>query len=715
MVLCFSPVGSTLRVRGRKFPAIINCTSIDWFHEWPEEALMSVARRFLTDLDLLPSDLQESVGNFMAFVHKSVNEMSVVYLQNDKRYNYTTPKSFLEQISLYKRLVKLKYKELQDKIVRLENGLVKLQSTAKQVDDLKDKLAAQEVEVKQKNEDADKLIKIVSTETEKVAKEKAIADEEQKKVTEISIEVGKKQVDCETDLAKAEPALQAAQQALNTLNKTNLTEMKSFPNPPAAVLMVASAVLVLMSPGGKVPKDRSWKNAKALMGNVDKFLNDLIYYDKDNIHANCLKEVQVYIKDPTFEPEQVKIQSMAAAGLCSWVINILKYYEVYCDVAPKRMALNKANAELQAARDKLQMVEKKVSDLQAQLKLLTDEFDRAAEEKRKCEEDAQKTAYTINLANRLVGGLSSEKTRWTDAVASFRIQEKSLPGNVLLVTAFLSYVGCFTKQYRVDLMEKFWMPYLAGLKTPIPITPDLDLLSLLIDDADIAGWSNEGLPGDRMSIENATILTSCDRWPLMIDPQLQGIKWIKTKYGDGLKVIRLGQKGYLDKIEQALSMGDTLLIENIEESVEAVLDPLLGRNTIKKGKAIKIGDKEIEYHPNFKLILHTKLANPHYKPEMQAQTTLINFTVTRDGLEDQILADIVAKERPDLEKLKSELTRENNQYKITLKKLEDSLLARLSAAEGNFLGDVALVENLENTKTTAIGIEEKVKEAKVRK
>jgi len=175
----------------------------------------------------------------------------------------------------------------------------------------------------------------------------------------------------------------------------------------------------------------------------------------------------------------------------------------------------------------------------------------------------------------------------------------------------------------------------------------------------------------------------------------------------------LGQKSYLDRIEQAISNGDVLLIENIEETVEAVLDPLLGRNTIKKGKAIKIGDREVEYHPSFRLILHTKLANPHYKPEMQAQTTLINFTVTRDGLEDQILADIVAKERPDLEALKSELTRENNQYKITLKKLEDSLLARLSAAEGNFLGDVELVENLENTKSTAMGIEEKVKEAKI--
>ena len=52
------------------------------------------------------------------------------------------------------------------------------------------------------------------------------------------------------------------------------------------------------------------------------------------------------------------------------------------------------------------------------------------------------------------------------------------------------------------------------------------------------------------------------------------------------------------------------------------------------------------------MILQTKLANPHYKPEMQAQATLINFTVTRDGLEDQLLAEVVATERPDLEKTK---------------------------------------------------------------
>lgn len=127
---------------------------------------------------------------------------------------------------------------------------------------------------------------------------------------------------------------------------------------------------------------------------------------------------------------------------------------------------------------------------------------------------------------------------------------------------------------------------------------------------------------------------------------------------------------------------------------------------------IKMGDKEVEYHPEFRLILHTKLANPHYKPEMQAQTTLINFTVTREGLEDQLLADVVRKERPDLEETKANLTQQMNQFTIKIKELEDTLLARLSAAGGNFLGDYALVENLENTKRTAAEIEVKVAEGK---
>jgi len=68
----------------------------------------------------------------------------------------------------------------------------------------------------------------------------------------------------------------------------------------------------------------------------------------------------------------------------------------------------------------------------------------------------------------------------------------TLPGNVLLVTAFISYMGCFTKKYRIDLMNLYWLPFLDKLQVSIPYMPDFDPLSLMTDDATIAQWNNEG-------------------------------------------------------------------------------------------------------------------------------------------------------------------------------------------------------------------------------
>ncbi|XP_034877289.1 dynein heavy chain 11, axonemal [Mirounga leonina] len=712
IILCFSPVGHTLRGRARKFPAIVNCTAIDWFHAWPQEALVSVSRRFIEETKGIEPLDKDSISLFMAHVHTSVNEMSTRYYQNERRYNYTTPKSFLEQISLFKNLLKKKRKEVSEKKEHLVNGIQKLKTTASQVADLKARLASQEAELRLRNDDAEALITKIGLQTEKASREKAIADAEERKVTAIQTEVSQKQRECEVDVLKAEPALVAATAALNTLNRVNLTELKAFPNPPNAVTNVTAAVMVLLAPRGRVPKDRSWKAARVFMGKVDDFLQALINYDKEHIPENCLKVVnEQYLKDPEFNPSLIRTKSFAAAGLCAWVINIVKFYEVYCDVEPKRQALAQANFELAAATEKLKAIRKKLEDLDRHLSRLTASFEKAIAKKVQCQEEVNQTNKTIELANRLVKELESEKIRWGQSIKSFEAQEKTLCGDVLLTAAFVSYVGSFTRPYRQELVDCKWVPFLQH-KVSIPITEGLDLIAVLTDDATIATWNNEGLPSDRMSAENATILTHCERWPLMIDPQQQGIKWIRNKYGTDLKVTHLGQRGFLNAIETALAFGDVILVENLEETIDPVLDPLLGRNTIKKGKYIRIGDKECEFNKNFRLILHTKLANPHYKPELQAQTTLLNFTVTEDGLEAQLLAEVVSIERPDLEKLKLVLTKHQNDFKIELKYLEDDLLLCLSAAEGSFLDDTELVERLEMTKATVAEIEHKVTEAK---
>lgn len=97
------------------------------------------------------------------------------------------------------------------------------------------------------------------------------------------------------------------------------------------------------------------------MAKVDAFLEALINYDKENIHPEVIKAIQPYLKDSEFEPDFIRSKSAAAAGLCAWVINIIKFYEVFCDVEPKRKALAQANADLASAQDKLAVIKRKVA------------------------------------------------------------------------------------------------------------------------------------------------------------------------------------------------------------------------------------------------------------------------------------------------------------------------------------------------------------------
>jgi dynein heavy chain len=133
VVLCFSPVGDKFRIRARQFPALVNCTAFDWFHGWPHEALVSVSQRFLIEIPDLEEDVRTSIAYHMAFVHTEVTSASVAYLQRVRRYCYTTPKSYLELISLYKTLLARKREALARAKDRLVSGVEKIAQASAQV------------------------------------------------------------------------------------------------------------------------------------------------------------------------------------------------------------------------------------------------------------------------------------------------------------------------------------------------------------------------------------------------------------------------------------------------------------------------------------------------------------------------------------------------------------------------------------------------------
>jgi len=158
-----------------------------------------------------------------------------------------------------------------------------------------------------------------------------------------------------------------------------------------------------------------------------------------------------------------------------------------------------------------------------------------------------------------------------------------------------------------------------------------------------------------LSLENGIICTEAKRWPLLIDPQSQGNKWIKQKEKENnLMIIKLSNPKFLQIVENAIRIGNPVLLENIDETLDPSLEPVLQKNIQKKGVDyfIRLGDQDIPYSQDFKLLITTKWSNPHYLPEICIKVTIINFTVTRDGLEDQLLVDVVKYEQPELEQMK---------------------------------------------------------------
>jgi len=734
-VLCFSPVGEDFRVRARKFPALVNCTVIDWFHPWPADALFSVGQKFLNQLQLGTDEIRHGIEQFMPHSFTTTQKVAGKFFEAEGRHVHSTPKTYLEFLKLYGLLLNKKREENDTAIHRLKNGVTKLQECSTAVSHLESNLKEMLLAAEEKREVSEGIANRVSAEKEIVEKATNEANVEKGKVEKMQTEIAAQQAEAEAELQKAEPAVEAAMSALDTLDKKDLGSCKTMTKPPPGVGDIFSAVIVLLAgvnsnivaqKNGKVKdKDRSWDAAKKnLLGNVNGLVDDLKSYkekvDTGGVPSVNWKEIRPYLQMEHFKVEIIEKKNSAAAGLCSWVLNIVAYYDIVITVEPKRIALREAKEKLEKANNELAEVQGKVKDLQDRLDLLTEEFDKANGDRAEAQDTADRGKTKLELAQRLTNALGSEGNRWSAGIEVLETKTGLIVGDALLASAFISYIGPFTKAFRTNLIENHWVPFLktaAKGGQPIVMSESADPLQMLTSEADIARWNTQGLPADPVSSENGTIVKNSSRWPLIIDPQLQGVSWIKSMEGNperNLQITRLGHPDILQKVEQSIENGWSLLIENMGEKIDAVLMPVVSRAIIKRGNRyiLKLGENEVEYNRDFKLFLHTKLSNPHYPPEVQAETTLVNFTVTLGGLEDQLLSLVVRKERPDLASQKAALIQQENQFKVKLAELEDEILVKLAAAEGDVTEDRDLIEGLEEAKQISTDVTQKLEEGK---
>jgi len=711
-VLCMSPIGSGLRDRLRQFPSLVNCCTIDWFFPWPEEGLIAVAGQQLADIGL-EETLQKSVIDQCMQFQVRTQVMSARYQSEVNRFNYVTPTSYLELISTFKSLLNVKKEEVGSAKSRYEVGLGKLLSCAEDVAVMEVELTDLQPVLKKKTGEVEELIKVLDRESaeaavtkEKCAQDEAAAKEEADKTNEMKMS-------CEADLAEALPALESAVSALKSLTKGDITEMKAMKNPPKGVKLTMEGVCIMMdikpekvqAEDGKGKVDDYWKPSTKLLGDPN-FMQKLLDYDKDNIDPKIITKIKNYTANPDFQPSVIEKQSKAATGLVKWVRAMEVYDRVAKVVEPKRIALKQAEddlkvmmeglAEKQAA---LQVVLDKIAELEANFKQANDDKESLANQVDMCEKK-------LVRAGKLISGLGGEKTRWTENVKTLGEEFTNVTGDVLVSSAIVAYLGVFSSTYRDDFVSEAVQDVMSK---GIPGSATVQLEKVLGNPVQIRDWNLQGLPRDTLSIDNAIIMSKSRRWPLMIDPQGQANKWIRNMEKENqLGVFKLSQSDFIRNLETCVQYGRPVLLENVGETIDSILEPLLTKAVYKSGgsNVINIGDSAVEYHDNFKLYLTTKLPNPHYAPEVSTKVVLINFTITPVGLSDQLLGITVEVERNDLEQERQRLVIQNAGFKKQLAQIEDKILKMLSEAGGDILEDEELINTLSASKVTSneIGI-----------
>jgi dynein heavy chain 1 len=363
--------------------------------------------------------------------------------------------------------------------------------------------------------------------------------------------------------------------------------------------------------------------------------------------------------------------------------------------------------------------------------------------------------YKVQRSTTLLQSLLGERERWQQQTSTFGDSLSTLVGNVVLSSAFLVYLGMFDQETRASLRQHICA---SLVDAKIPFDEALDYAEYLSQADERLLWHANALPEDALCVENAVMIKRFNRYPLVIDPSGQASSFLMKQFAgrqiaktsfmvcllshsvpDSLSLspslyarkkhcsddepnpaptrpqrtwLLLKQDAsFMKNLESAMRFGMPLLVTDVE-SIDPILNPVLNREISRSGgrMLIRLGDQDIDFSPAFDLYLCTRDPACRFSPDLCSRVTLINFTVTPGGLQNQCLSAVLKAERPDVDQERCELLKLQGEYRARLTQLEKQLLQALGEDEGNFLDDDKIVSTLERIKTDSRDIQDKMQQ-----
>ncbi|EAY07015.1 Dynein heavy chain family protein [Trichomonas vaginalis G3] len=719
IVLIVSPSSSIFQETLHSFSDLLKETTMDWFMPWSSNSLEAVATNVLEKSSISDPEMRKKIVSFCVRAHKSVEATSAKYLAEKKRYTAITPSRFFDLLKLFMQRLENQISQTEQKVKDFDSGIEKIEKTRNQIQELSKQLDIDIPILKNKQKNVEDLIKDLQKKQADVEQTRTAIKEQSEKAEVEATAAAEANKIAQEKLNEAKPILQGAQDAIDMIDRDSIVNIKQLKKIHPALREAFEAICILFgrqprkvdsgTPGVKT--EDYWPEALVLLNDV-AFLKKIRNFQPDTITKETIKKLAKYVPTDkkTREDKLADVRSgyHAVGNIYFWLCSLYDYWYVHQEIIPLQNEADAAASKYEKQLEILNNSKNHLAETEEQLKDLLSQVDTEKKNVKELQDSVNITQLKLSRAQKIMVGLGVEVKRWNQQKSDLIASSTSVVGDNLLISGCLTYFGAFGPTYRQRLMDE-WRMYL--LNDSFVFASNFSIIQQLGNDAKTRQWIYMGLPNDSHSIENALIIEAYpESFPLLIDPQFNGTKWLKLFEGDQLKVLHFDQSDFVQQLKSCITFGLHVLIENVGFEFDPIIEPILSREFIITDgmKKISIGGEYIDYSPNFRLFMSTKYPNPHYSPEICSEVSLINFVTTQSGLSDFLMNSLIEVERDDLDKKRVSIMESNAENTNKLKTLEGQILTIVNNAGEDILSDDNAINTLTSAQKTTLSIEQQL-------
>ncbi|XP_052891130.1 cytoplasmic dynein 2 heavy chain 1 [Anopheles moucheti] len=591
---------------------------------------------------------------------------------------------------------------------KIQIGVDKLSETHRVVEQLK--LVAQEKQqaLAEKRKLANQSLDMISNTMSSANDKKTELLELQRQAQESSEKLIVRKRAIEEELSLVEPTLREASAAVGQIKTEALSEIRSLRAPPEIVRDILEGVLRLMG-----IRDTSWNSMKTFLAKRG-VKEDIRSLDPSRISPeNCASvEKLLQAKSESYEQRNAKRASAAAAPLAAWVIANVKYAKVMQSIKPLEREQNQLKENLDKAESDMQSLSSGLDNVNDTVRSLSEQLNVYTQEAAMLEIKLDEAKNTLHTAEILVQNLNSEYTSWSKELDELNDAIAHLDGRCFMTALNMTQLSQMSLDERRSCMAKL---------AEITNTPEFNIDQQLITNQDKIIWESMGLSADQQYRENAAMLVKflslsyfSTPIPLLVDPSEYGQQWLTnylTYLNRTYELTSQGADRFAYSLELAVRFGKILIVKN----VNTIQTPLLSlfctavQSHFNK-KLLHVGNKTVDLHDDFKLILITQNETLALEEEVRAQLMMLKFTTTTAGLTDVLTYKWVHTKQPEIERKRTELLQEEGKLMKEKLNLQDKLLQELSSAQGDILKNEPLLNTLNSIKGSASAIEKALEE-----